>query len=120
MFSHRQLYVALSMAKKYSEMHAKIFQTALQDIFCEKTVTNKVVFTSRPFLKNGGRYRFGFHRRIRCLRRPRRLCGCFALYIAVAIKASSLKLGMCNICKNNIAKMFLDFLPPWQRRLCFW
>ena len=31
-------------------------------------------------------------------------------YISVAIKASFLKLGMCNICKNNIAKMFLDFL----------
>ena len=30
--------------------------------------------------------------------------------ISVAIKASFLKLGMCNICKNNIAKMFLDFL----------
>ena len=31
-------------------------------------------------------------------------------YISVAIKASFLKLGMCNTCKNNIAKMFLDFL----------
>ena len=31
------------------------------------------------------------------------------LYISVAIKASFLKLGMCNICKNNIAKMVLDF-----------
>ena len=31
------------------------------------------------------------------------------LYISVAIKASFLKLGMCNICKNNITKMFLDF-----------
>ena len=31
-------------------------------------------------------------------------------YISVAIKASFLKLGMCNICTNNIAKMFLDFL----------
>ena len=30
-------------------------------------------------------------------------------YISVAIKASFLKLGMCDICKNNIAKMFLDF-----------
>ena len=28
---------------------------------------------------------------------------------SAAIKASFLKLGMCNICKNNIAKMFLDF-----------
>ena len=32
-----------------------------------------------------------------------------SLYILVAIKDSFLKLGMCNICKNNIAKMFLDF-----------
>ena len=30
-------------------------------------------------------------------------------YILVAIKASFLKFGMCNICKNNIAKIFLDF-----------
>ena len=30
-------------------------------------------------------------------------------YISVAIKASFLKFAMCNICKNNIAKMFLDF-----------
>ena len=31
------------------------------------------------------------------------------LYISVAIKASFLKFYMCKICKNNIAKMFLDF-----------
>ena len=30
-------------------------------------------------------------------------------YISVAVKASFLKLGRCNICKNNIAKMFLGF-----------
>ena len=30
-------------------------------------------------------------------------------YISVVIKASFLKFAMCNICKNNIAKMFLDF-----------
>ena len=29
-------------------------------------------------------------------------------YISVAIKAGFLKLGICSICKNNIAKMFLD------------
>ena len=29
--------------------------------------------------------------------------------ISVAIKASFLKFAKCNICKNNIAKMFLDF-----------
>ena len=31
-------------------------------------------------------------------------------YISVAIKASFLKLGMCNIYKNSIANMFLEFL----------
>ena len=31
-------------------------------------------------------------------------------YISVAIKASFLKFAMCNKCKNNITKMFLDFL----------
>ena len=31
------------------------------------------------------------------------------LYISVGIKASFLKLGKCNICKNNITNMFLDF-----------
>ena len=29
-------------------------------------------------------------------------------YISVVVKASFLKLGMCNICKNNIAKIFSD------------
>ena len=35
-------------------------------------------------------------------------------YISVVIKASFLKLGMCNICKNNIAKMFLDFKKNFE------
>ena len=51
-------------------------------------------------------------------------------HISVAIKASFLKLGMCNICKNNITKMFLDFfkilncsfdrrfLNFWQKIVC--
>ena len=51
-------------------------------------VYENILITSRPFLKNGGRY-------------------CFR---AVAVSAVRfLKLGMYNICKNNIAKMFLDF-----------
>ena len=29
--------------------------------------------------------------------------------ISVAIKASFFKFNMCNICKNNIANMFLAF-----------
>ena len=32
------------------------------------------------------------------------------LYISVAIKASFLKFDKCNICTNNIAKMFLVFV----------
>ena len=36
-------------------------------------------------------------------------CADVSPYILVAIKARFLKLGMCNICKTNIAKMFLDF-----------
>ena len=39
-----------------------------------------LIFTSGPFLKNGGRYCFGFRRRLRCPRRFRRLRRCFALY----------------------------------------
>ena len=30
-------------------------------------------------------------------------------YISVAIKVSFVKFAMCNISKNNIVKMFLDF-----------
>ena len=46
-------------------------------------------------------------------------------YISVAIKASFLKLGMCNICKNNIAEVFSDFFKilncSFDRRfLNFW
>ena len=37
------------------------------------------------------------------------VCADVLPYISVAIKASFLKLGMCDICKNNIAKMFLEF-----------
>ena len=33
----------------------------------------------------------------------------FLPYNSVAIKASFMKFALCNICKNNIAKMFLDF-----------
>ena len=58
-----------------------------------------VLFTSRPFLKTAGGIVLG----------SVAVSADVLLYISVAIKASFLKLGMCNICKNNIAKMFLDF-----------
>ena len=41
----------------------------------KRTEPNELIITSRPFLKNGGRYCFGVRRRIRRLRR------CFALYL---------------------------------------
>ena len=63
------------------------------------------LFTSRPFLKMAGGIVLGS------------VAGSAVsvvstdvlLYISVAIKASFFKLGMCNICNNNIAKMCLDF-----------
>ena len=59
----------------------------------------KPVFTSRPFLKMAGGIVLG----------SVAVSADVLLYISVAITASFLKLGMCNICKNNITKMFLDF-----------
>ena len=56
-----------------------------------------------PILENGGRYCFGVRR---CIRR----LSPHLPYISASIKASFLKFAMRNICKNNIAKMFLDFL----------
>ena len=60
------------------------------------------LFTSRPFLKTAGGIVLGSVA-------VSAVSADVLLYISVAIKASFLKLGMCNICKNNIAKMFLDF-----------
>ena len=62
-------------------------------IYCES------VITSRPFLKTAGGIVLG----------SVAVSADVLPYISVAIKASFLKLGMCNICKNNIAKMLLDF-----------
>ena len=59
-------------------------------------------FTSRPFLKTAGGIVLGSVA-------VSAVSADVLPYISVAIKASFLKLGMCNICKNNIAKMFLDF-----------
>ena len=73
------------------------------------------IFTSRPFLKTAGGIVLG----------SVAVSADVLPYTSVAIKASFLKLGMCNICKNNIAKMFLDFLKilncSFARRfLNFW
>ena len=57
------------------------------------------IFTSRPFLKMAGGIVLG----------SIAVSADVLPEISVAIKASFLKLGMCNICKNNIAKMFLNF-----------
>ena len=60
------------------------------------------LFASRPFLKTAGGIVLGSVA-------VSAVSADVLPYISVAIKASFLKLGMCNICKNNIAKMFLDF-----------
>ena len=60
------------------------------------------IITSRPFLKTAGSTVLGSVA-------VSAVSADVLLYILVAIKASFLKLLMCNICKNNIAKMFLDF-----------
>ena len=58
--------------------------------------------TSRPFLKTAGGIVLGSVA-------VSAVSADVLPYISVAIKASFLKFGMCNICKNNIAKMLLDF-----------
>ena len=82
-----------------------------------------MIFTSRPFLKTAGGIVLGSVA-------VSAVSADVLPYISVAIKASFLKLGMCNICKNNIAKMFLDFLKNlncsfdrrfknfWQKIVC--
>ena len=76
------------------------------DFFLTRTglLTHSVgssIFTSRPFLKTAGDIVLGSVA-------VSAVSADVLPYISVAIKACFLKLGMCNICKNNIAKMFLD------------
>ena len=68
-------------------------------------------FTSRPFLKTAGGIVLGSVTvsAVSAISAVSAVSADVLPYISVAIKASFLKLGMCNICKNNIAKMFLDF-----------
>ena len=56
-----------------------------------------VVITPHPFLKTVGGIVLG----------SVAVSADVLLHILVAIKSSFLKFDMCNICKNNIAKMFL-------------
>ena len=65
-------------------------------------VYQNILITSRPFLKTAGGI-------VLWSVAVSAVSVDVLLYISVAIKASFLKLGMCNIFKNNIAKMFLDF-----------
>ena len=69
--------------------------------------SSALVITSRPFLKTAGGIVLGSVA-------VSAVSADVLPYISVAIKASFLKLGMCNICKNNIAKMFLDFLKNFK------
>ena len=64
-----------------------------------------IFITSRPFLKMAGGIVLGSV----AVSAVSAVSEDVLPYISVVIKASFLKLGMCNICKNNIAKMFLDF-----------
>ena len=64
-----------------------------------------VVFTSRPFFKTAGGIVLGSV----AVSAVSAVSADVLPYISVAIKATFLKFGMCKICKNNIAKMFLDF-----------
>ena len=66
------------------------------------------IFTSRPFLKTAGGIVLGSVA-VSAVSAVSTVSVDVLPYISVAIKASFLKLGVCNICKNNIAKMFLDF-----------
>ena len=69
------------------------------------SLTYLLIITSRPFLKTAGGIVLGSV----AVSAVSAVSADVLPYISVAIKASFLKLGMCNICKNNIAKMFLDF-----------
>ena len=78
-------------------------------------------FASRPFLKMAGGIVLGSV----AVSAVSAVSADVLPYISVAIKASFLKLGMYNICKNNIVKMFLDFFKilncSFDRRfLNFW
>ena len=66
---------------------------------------DRLFFTSRPFLKTAGGIILGSV----AVSAVSAVSADVLPYISVANKASFLKLGMCNICKSNIAKMFLDF-----------
>ena len=87
-------------------MSAPLKVVTIECIEHDVTCLNERVFiTSRPFLKTAGGIVLGSV----AVSAVSAVSADVLPYISVAIKASFLKLGMCNICKNNIAKMFLDF-----------
>ena len=82
-----------------------MFLITQSTIVCFLSQLDLILFTSRPFLKTAGGIVLGSV----AVSAVSAVSADVLPYISVAIKASFLKLGMCNICKNNIAKMFLDF-----------
>ena len=62
-------------------------------------------FTSRPFLKMAGGIVMGSIA-VSAVSDISAVSADVLPYILVAIKASLLKLGMCNICKNNVFRFF--------------
>ena len=90
------------LCRSFWDVHS--YQTNVTNSNIDPTSTTSI-FTSRPFLKTAGGIVLGSV----AVSAVSAVSADVLPYISVAIKASFLKLGMCNICKNNIAKMFLDF-----------
>ena len=113
--NHRTLKKTLYDWQSSHKIHlAKPFEKSLHALHCtflplteQHTAVDAKTsfFTSRPFLKTAGGIVLGSV----AVSAVSAVSADVLPYISVAIKASFLKLGMCNICKNNIAKMFLDF-----------
>ena len=107
-------------AKCYSQVSYYVSEASYSYPTCISLIT------SRPFLKTAGGIVLGSV----AISAVSAVSADVLPYISFAIKASFLKLGMCNICKNNIAKMFLDFLKIlncsfdrrfknfWQKIVC--
>ena len=84
---------------------SKFLKFIMSDLLVLLSIIFIFIFTSRPFLKTAGGIVLGSV----AVSAVSAVSADVFPYISVTIKASFLKLGMCNICKNNIAEMFLDF-----------